>query len=269
MVSLEIEARLDNLLATTQEETANVDLFAPIPEREECPICMIPLPMKVNGTTFMYCCGKMVCFGCIYKNILREKANLREKLNTDPSKVGLCAFCRQPIRSKNYTKRLRKLMKKNHPKAFMEMAESYKEGTNDVFQSDTKALEMYIRAAELGEASAFGYIGQSYDDGMVVEQDHSKAIEYYELAAKKGSIAAHGCLAHLAEEAGNNQSSIGHWKVAASAGDQGAMDNLMNAYKGKLLSKEDLSQTLRAYQVTSNEMKSKDRDEAKSYQEQN
>ena len=43
MVSLELEARLDNLLATAQEETA--DMFAPIPEKEECPICLLPLPL--------------------------------------------------------------------------------------------------------------------------------------------------------------------------------------------------------------------------------
>ena len=31
MASLELEARLDNLLATAQEETKDIDLFAPIP----------------------------------------------------------------------------------------------------------------------------------------------------------------------------------------------------------------------------------------------
>ena len=35
MVSLELEARLDNLLATAQEETKDIDLFAPIQERED------------------------------------------------------------------------------------------------------------------------------------------------------------------------------------------------------------------------------------------
>ena len=47
MVSLELEARLDNLLSTAQAETANIDLFAPIQEKEECPICLIPLPFMM------------------------------------------------------------------------------------------------------------------------------------------------------------------------------------------------------------------------------
>ena len=40
-------------------------------------------------------------------------------------------------------------MKRNHPEAFMQMASEHRSGAN-VFQSDTKALDMYIRAAELG-----------------------------------------------------------------------------------------------------------------------
>ena len=46
MVTLELEARLDNLFATAQTETADIDLLAPIPEREECPICLISTPYQ-------------------------------------------------------------------------------------------------------------------------------------------------------------------------------------------------------------------------------
>jgi len=66
MVPSELEARLDNLLATARAETANIDLFAPIPEREECPLCMIQLPFKEIETVFKPCCGKLICKGCMY-----------------------------------------------------------------------------------------------------------------------------------------------------------------------------------------------------------
>jgi len=46
MTTLELGARLDNLLFTAKEETANDDLYAPILLREECPICLLPLPIK-------------------------------------------------------------------------------------------------------------------------------------------------------------------------------------------------------------------------------
>ena len=41
----------------------------------------------------------------------------------------------------------------------------------------------------------------------------------------------------------------------------------MNAYKDESLSKEELTQTLRAFQASSNAMKSKDRDDYRLFEE--
>ena len=70
-----LEKRLDNLLATAQEETADIDLFAPIPDKKECPICMIPVPVNDSEITFMSCCGKSICNGCIYKHMMNNRMN--------------------------------------------------------------------------------------------------------------------------------------------------------------------------------------------------
>jgi len=152
-------------------------------------------------------------------------------------------------------------MKKNHCIAFLQMSERHRTGKG-VIQSDAKSLEMRIRAAELGHDEAYERIGQVYKEGIAVEEDMSKAVEFYEVAAKKGSLMAHQYLASFHVENGNIDVSIRHLTVAASAGDQDSMDCLMEIYKGKLLSKEQLTQTLRAFQTASNEMKSEDRDEA-------
>lgn len=170
-----------------------------------------------------------------------------------------CALCRQQAPN-NYIKSLRKLMKKNNTQAFIIMANKYRNGA-EVFQSNTKSLEMLIRAAELGEAEAYGRIGFYYKQGIAVELDMAKASTFYEVGAKKGSVHAHQLLEVFHERNGNIQTSIKHLKVAASAGDQNSMDGLMEYYKEKkLLTKEDLTQTLRAFQASSNEMKSKPRD---------
>ena len=58
---------------------------------------------------------------------------------------------------------------------------------------------------------------------------------------------------------------IVHLKVLASAGHQKSMNDLMERYKNKLLNKEDLTKTLRAFQTSSNAMKSKERDEARAF----
>lgn len=177
-----------------------------------------------------------------------------------------CSFCRQPIEMADIDKikSLEKLMKKNDPEAFMQMAKRYKIG-DGVLQSDTRHLEMRISAAELGNAEAFGYIAGFCLGGIVVEQNTSKAWELLEVGAKKGSISAHESLARQHQRRGNTQTSIKHLKVVANAGGQQAMNGLMKAYREKALSKEDLTQVLRAFQTSSNEMKSKDRDDARAF----
>jgi len=258
MVSLELEARLDNLLSTAQAETANTDLFAPLMEREECPICMIPLPIDEIEIVFQTCCGKSICCGCIHK----QKMNDNNK----------CAFCCQPV-PKNIIKALKKLTKRNNVDALIQMVYLYNSG-EEVFQSDTKSLEMRIRAAELGSAKAFSVIGKSYIEGTAVEVDRSRSLAFYEIAAKKGCIIAHQYLAAFNFENGDYQRCTDHLKVCANAGCQGSMNKLMAYYKTNvskdgltqmqtLLTKEDLAQTLRAFQSSNNEMKSKDRDDAR------
>ena len=157
-------------------------------------------------------------------------------------------------------------MQKKNPEAFVMMATRYRSG-NGVLQSDTKSLEMYIRAAELelGDTETCQRLGNYYVEGTAVEQDLSKGLVFYEVAAKKGSIEA---LALYHGKSRNIDESIKHLTVAASAGYQVSMDGLMVAYKDKLLSKEDLTRTLRAFQTAKDLMKSKDRDDIKAMQEQ-
>ena len=261
MVLLELEARLDNLLATAQTEMANIDLYAPIAEREECPMCLIPLPIDVREAVFIYCCGKRICQGCSYKSIFSD---MKKGVKLEEFK---CAFCRQHIAIKHNDKikELKRLMKKKIPEAFIKMAFNYKHGEGGVIQSDTKALEMFVCAAELGFADAFIKIGQHYNEGIVVDQDESKVLQYHEIAAKKGSLYAHQQLAEYHTSNGSMNLCIEHLKVAASAGDQESMDKLMAEYRNEALSKEVLTQTLRACQASQNGMKSKDREDARAY----
>ena len=54
----------------------------------DCPICLLPLPIKEEQITMVGCCSINICDGCMYANGVRE----REK--------GLehkCPFCRDPF----------------------------------------------------------------------------------------------------------------------------------------------------------------------------
>lgn len=255
MATFELEARLDNLLATAQTETANIDLLAPMAEREECPICLIPLPFDESEIAFMTCCGKQICNGCSYKSMLTYRNN------GVPTEEFKCAHCRRLISKSNPTKELKRLIKKNNAQAFIQMGIRYANGEG-VFQSNTKALEMFIKSAELGNAPSYFKIGQAYKEGIGVEQDESKALDFYEVSAKKGYFFAHKFLADFHGRNGDIHTSMRHIKVTASAGDQESMAMMMKFYKDKLLSKEELTQILRAHQTSSNELRTNDRDEA-------
>ena len=191
----------------------------------------------------------------------KEALNLAKNELNGIKKSGehKCAFCRQQA-PKNPIKSLKKLMKKNNPGAYLQMAGYYRGGTDGVFQSDTKTLEMLIHAAELDHTEAFLNIGCFYLVGIGVDRDISKGVAFYEVSAKKGSVYAHRELARFYRK--DIGKSIKHATIAASAGCQESLDRLMKAYKNKDLSKEELTQTLHAYQASSNEMKSKDRDDA-------
>ena len=86
-------------------ELHNEQLFKEHPLQEECPICMLPLPLFTNqtttGVTFHLCCGKCICSGCICAMV-------------ESGAKRLCAYCRTPPANSDgeQVKRVEKLMEK-------------------------------------------------------------------------------------------------------------------------------------------------------------
>jgi hypothetical protein len=83
------------------------------PTREECPICMLTLPLYENhtGATFRSCCGKDICNGC-------------EFAMDESGAKGLCPFCKSPPSKSNEeeVKRVMKLMEKGNANANLNQA---------------------------------------------------------------------------------------------------------------------------------------------------
>ena len=65
-------------------------LFKQPPQLEDCPICMIRLPTLHTGRTYMPCCGKVICTGCVYAFQFRAHSTGRSKED------DVCPFCRAP-----------------------------------------------------------------------------------------------------------------------------------------------------------------------------
>ena len=42
----------------------DIELFKQLPPNEDCPICLLPLPLLGSGIVYKSCCGKIICCGC-------------------------------------------------------------------------------------------------------------------------------------------------------------------------------------------------------------
>ena len=225
-------------------------LFKDPPPREECPICMLPLPLDAGESTFYSCCGKRICNGCILMLISDEK--------------GLCAFCRTPPPSSDEerVKQIKNLMDKGNGGGFYQLASFYARGVYGIPQNFQKTNELLLKAGELGCAEGYHNLGLAYDNGRGVEADKKKAQHYYELAAIGGHLLARHNLGCVEEEAGNQHRAIKHWLISARAGSERSLDAVKIEFRNGLVTKDVYANTLRAYHESQKEMKNNERNRA-------
>ena len=133
-------------------------LFAEPPPREECPICMLPLPIESSKTAFNSCCGKLICIGCL-NGMVEGKVGGKV--------VPICAFCRTPLPTSDeeQNKRVKKLTDRNHPYSFNFLAGAYDQGLRGLSQDRQKANKLYLKAGEFGCAEGYYNLGIAHDRG--------------------------------------------------------------------------------------------------------
>ena len=151
-------------------------------------------------------------------------------------------------------------MEKQDPQAFIHRAQQYEKGKGGFEQSGLKSLECQIKAAELGSADAFCGVALTC---LRLDPKASLGLlqGLLEISAKKGCLLARDYLGKLESMAGNFDAATKHWKVAAQAGSQKSLDELMKVYQHGLMGKEELAAVLRSFQASNDAMKSKARDE--------
>lgn len=260
---LKFDKKLMALLKHIQNETADIDLFAPPPPTEDCPICCIPMPRDECDKAFFACCGVTICAGCDEKKTFDNLVKNMLKFGVDSKQaeenVNKCAFCRQPTVEgvENEIKALEELIEKERdPESLNQLAIQYVKGEG-VEQDPEKELELRIQAAEMGHEHCIGVIGLLYrTTWRVAFQPYFRA--FLEVAAKKGSITHREYLAKWGDLP--FEISIKHWMVGAKAGSQKSLDEVMKAYKNGKLEKEELSNILREFQASNDIVKSHDRD---------
>ena len=144
-------------------ELFDEELFKDPPEREECPICMLPLPFDERNIMFQSCCGKFICSGCNHDQIKNDCS--RGKAYNES---GDCAFCRTPPTStdKGIIDRLIRGVDRNDPNSIVQLASFYADGRMGLQKDLAKAIEMFQKSGELGCATAYYWLGALYHKGM-------------------------------------------------------------------------------------------------------
>ena len=127
----------------------------------------------------------------------------------------------------------------------------------------TRAVELYERAAELGQKDAHTQLGWLYDEGTDVEKDTAKAIRHYEAAVVKGDVLSRDNLGCIEIELGNHDLALEHFLIAAKLGSQQSLNNIKDLFVKGLATKAVYAEALRGYQNAVEEMRSPNRDEAK------
>ena len=232
-------------------------LFKEHPPNEECPICLLFLPIDNNTSHFQTCCGKRICNGCKLAMKMRKGKKL-------------CAFCRTPRATtiEENLKRTMKLIDSGNAEAFSSLGGHFAEGSYGLSQDYRRANELWLKAGELGCAGGYYNLGCSYRLGDGVEVDQKKAKYYFELAAMCGHIKARHNLGCSERQAGNLHRAIKHMIMAAKAGDEVSLNTVKHCFMQGIVKKDEYANTLRAHQQRKDEMKSDARDEAAAPQNQ-
>ena len=238
------------------------ELFKQPPPKQDCPICMLPMPHAPGifdiRTAYQPCCGKRLCNGCMLAaNDEMDEGNIKR----------LCPFCRVPIHEgdNEFISRCKIRMVHDDAMAIQFLGSCYNNGGYGLPKDREKAMELFIRAAELGSAQAHNNIAFLYENGQGVEEDMIKAQYHYKLAAIGGHEEARDKLGHIEGLRGNNNQALKHFIIGASCGYDDSLDMVGAAYQGGGLSKDEYAKMLRTYQTSIDEMKSEQRSKAAAY----
>ena len=149
--------------------------------------------------------------------------------------------------------------------AMSQLGVRYADG-DGLSRDEGKAVELWLRAGELGFAASYGNVGSAYYNGQGVEKDTTKAKHYYELAAMGGQDADSRYYVGIEEvRAGNMDRAVKHWMISAGDGHDESLKAIREEFMRGNATKDDFEKALRAHQAAKNEMKSDQREAAAAF----
>ena len=249
----------------TSKKDEGLVLFVPPPPTEDCPVCFIPLPRSsIAHITYMVCCGKEMCSACFHESCRVLKAKNAKRAEKKLALFEfLCPFCRAP-KAKSDEDRIRRYEKraeKGDSYAISLLAVFCRIGCYGLAKDLRRSCALFHRAADLGQTDAMCELGRMYALGVDgVSLDETKGREFLERAAKKGHTKALVNLAALEKGKGRAELELTYLRTAAAAGDGYAVKILWKRFREGAICKDDLEESLRAYQKANEDIRSEERE---------
>ena len=125
------------------------------------------------------------------------------------------------------------------------------------------AVKLWLEAAELGSIQALYNLGVAHESGDGVQEDKKKAAQFWSKAAMQGDVKSRQNLGYLEHEKGNHYRAVRHYLISAKLGDERSLETIKKMFMAGIATKEQYTEALVGYQDAVEEMKSRDRDEAK------
>ncbi|EJK62565.1 hypothetical protein THAOC_16816, partial [Thalassiosira oceanica] len=219
-------------------------------EHDECPICSLFLPLDPNHSIFQSCCSKLVCNGCVFRSRVRGMKD--------------CPFCRTtpPKSNASQARMIQKRADAGDPAGISNLANQYLCGYSGLQKDVPRAVELYERAAELGDRNAHYNLAYIYSGGVGVKKDTDKVIRHWEKAAMLGHTFARHNLGAMEYQHGNHDLALQHLMISSKLGSKHSLDMIKMMFTNGNATKTDFVEALRGYQSAVEETRSPDRDEA-------
>ena len=136
------------------------------------------------------------------------------------------------------------------------------QGSQGLEKDMSRAVELYIEAAELGSVGACNELGVAYHGGLGVEQDVSRSIHFYEKAAMLGHSMARHNLGSYEYDRENYDRTARHFLISAKMGFTSSLEGMKTLFTRGLATESQYAEALKGYQDAVEEMKSPEREKA-------
>ncbi|EJK54268.1 hypothetical protein THAOC_26124 [Thalassiosira oceanica] len=221
-------------------------------EGDRCPICFLfmGLPMDKHARIIV-CCMKRVCDGCA---VAARQRGLRG-----------CPFCRTPRPSDDASTlaMIQKRVSKRDAAAMYHLGNKYFYGRLGLTKDVPRAIELLTEAAELGSVEAHYSLGSMYYTGEGVEEDKPRGVRLWQQAAMKGHVFSRHNLGIIEFKNGNCALAMQHLMISAKMGLEKSLNNIKKMFVRGQATKAQYAEALRGYGDAAEEMKSHQREEAK------